>query len=126
MTGNEAHSGHSLCQRSFRSPEPGVLPSWCSDGHESPFDPQEDVGTPKDKRTPQVNAGVVCQVLCEDCPCVYTSETERSNRVRENEQWDVRSLKEVNFTQARKKDSVSEVQPSAITDHVAKNSCTID
>ena len=44
------------------------------------------------------------------------------NGVREKEhQRDVRPLEEVRFTWARKKDSVSEVHLSAITDHVARN-----
>ena len=60
-----------------------------------------------------------------DCSFVYTGETERRYEVREKEnQRDVRSLEEVKFTQARKKDSVSEVQRSAITDHVTRNNHT--
>ena len=35
-------------------------------------------------------------------------------------------MEEVRFTWVRKKDSVSEVHPSAITDHVARNNHTID
>ena len=82
---------------------------------------------PKDKRTPQENTGVVYQVPSKDFPYVYTGETERRYGVREKKhQWDVRSLEEVKFTQARKKASVSEVHPSAITDHVARNNDTID
>ena len=49
---------------------------------------------PKDKRTPQENAGVVHQVPCKYCPCVYTGETERRYGVREKEhQSDVRGGK---------------------------------
>ena len=40
---------------------------------------------PKEKRTPQENTGVVYQVPCKDCPCVYTGETERRYGVREKE-----------------------------------------
>ena len=54
---------------------------------------------PKDKRTPQENAGMMYQIPCKDCPCVYTGEMERRYGVREKEhQRDVRSLEEVNFT----------------------------
>ena len=82
---------------------------------------------PMDKRTPQENAGVVYQVLCKDCLCVYTGETERRYGVSEKEQqWDVRSLEQVKFTRATKKDSHAEVHPSAITDHITKNNHTID
>ena len=64
---------------------------------------------------------------CKDCPGVYTGETERRYRVREKEhQMDVRSLEEMKFTRARKKELVSELHPSAITDHVTRNNHTID
>ena len=77
---------------------------------------------PKDKRTPQENAGVVYQFPCKDSPGVYTGEIERRYRVREKEHHrNVRSLEEVKFTRARKKESVSDLHPSAITDYVAKN-----
>ena len=47
--------------------------------------------------------------------------------MREKEhQRDVRSLEEVKFTRGRKKDSVSEEHPSAITDHVARINYTIE
>ena len=39
---------------------------------------------PKDKHS-QENAGVVYQVPCTDCPCVYTGVTERRYRVKEKE-----------------------------------------
>ena len=39
---------------------------------------------------------------------------------------DIRSLEEVKFTWARKKDVVSKMHPSAITYHVTKNNHTID
>ena len=76
----------------------------------------------KDKRTPQENAGVMYLIPCNDFPCVYTGETERSSGMREmrekEHQQDVRSLEEVKFTWARKKDL-------AITDHVTRNNHTI-
>ena len=53
---------------------------------------------------------------------------ERRYGVREKEkehQRDVRSFEEVKFTQARN-DSVSEMHPLAITDHIARNNHTID
>ena len=82
---------------------------------------------PKDKRTPQENAGVVYQVHSKDFPCVYTGEIETRYGMKEKEhQRDVSSLEEVKFKQARKKDSVSEVHLSAITDHVTRNNHTID
>ena len=58
---------------------------------------------PKDKTSPQENAGVVYQVPCKACPGVYTGETEKRYGVREEHKRDVRSLEEVKFTRARKK-----------------------
>ena len=82
---------------------------------------------PKDKRSLQENSGMVYQIPCKDCPKVYTGETERRYGVREKEhQWDVNSLKDIKYTRARKKDSLSELHPSAITDHVAQSNHTID
>ena len=79
---------------------------------------------PKDNKTPQKNAGVVYYFPCKDCPCVYTAETERRYGVREKEhQGDMRSLEDVKFTWARKKDSVLDVHPSAITYHIARYFC---
>ena len=67
------------------------------------------------------------QVPCKGCPCLNTGATERRYKVREREHHlDVRLLEEVKFTWARKKDSVSEVYPLAIMDHIAKNNQTID
>ena len=78
-------------------------------------------------RTPQENAGVMYEIPCKDCPGVYTGETERRYGVREKEhQRDVRSVEEVKFACARKTDSVSEVHPSAMIDHIARNNHTID
>ena len=79
---------------------------------------------PKDKSTPQENSGVVYQVPYKDCPCVYTGETER--RYGKETPMGCKIFREIKFTLARKKDSVSKVHPSAITDHVIKNNHTID
>ena len=74
-----------------------------------------------------LNERVVYLVPCKNYPCVYTGETERRYRLKEKEhQWNMRSLEVVKFTQATMKDSVFEVNPSAIMDHVAKKNHTID
>ena len=73
---------------------------------------------PKDKRTPQ-NSGAVYQVSCKDCQHVYTGVMERSYGVREKvHKSNVKKLEEKKYTRSRKKDSLMEVHPSAITDHV--------
>ena len=74
----------------------------------------------KDKRTPHDTAGVVYQISCKDCPNVYTEETGRRFSK------DVDSVGEKKFTRARRKESVEEYQPSALTDHVAQSNHTID
>ena len=67
------------------------------------------------------------QVPCNDCLCVYTGETESRYGVREKaHERGVSSLEKVKFRWVRKKDSVSELHNSAITDHVARNNHTID
>ena len=80
---------------------------------------------PKDKCTPQENAGVMYQVPCKDCPSVYTGVTERRYGLREKEhKRDIKTLEE-KYTRSRKKDSLMEVHPSALINHVVKNH-TID
>ena len=52
---------------------------------------------------------------------------ERRYGVRENEpKRDFKTLEEKNFTRSRKKDSLTELHPSAIMDHVAKENHTVD
>ena len=66
------------------------------------------------------------QVPCKDCKDIYTGEMERRYRVREKEhKRDVKTLQE-KYTRSRKKDSLTELHPSATTDHVEKENYTID
>ena len=72
----------------------------------------------KDKKTPHDTAGVVYQISCLDCPKVYTGETGRRYSITEKEhRKDVDSVGEKKFTRARRKESVAEYHPSALTDH---------
>ena len=67
------------------------------------------------------------QIPCKDCPQIYTGETGRRFGVREKEhKSDVKTLEDKQYTRSRKKQSQTEVHPSAITDHVAKDNHTID
>ena len=76
----------------------------------------------KDKRTPHDTAGVVYQIPCKDCTKVYTGETGRRYGIREKEhRKDVDSVEDKRFTRARRKESVEEYHPSALTDHVAQS-----
>ena len=82
---------------------------------------------PKDKRSPQDTASVIYQIPCKDCTKVYTGETGRKYGIREKEhRKDVESIASQKFTRSRKKDSVSDYHPSALTDHVAQQNHTID
>ena len=82
---------------------------------------------PKDKRTPQENVDVVCQVPYKDCPCVYTGGTERRYGVREKEhKRDVKTLEKKRYTRYMMEDSLTEVHPSAIMDHIAKANHSIN
>ena len=47
---------------------------WSGDIDKTAPDTQKDAGAPKDKRTSQENSGVVYQVPCKDCECIYTGE----------------------------------------------------
>ena len=70
---------------------------------------------------------MVYHVPCEDCICVYTGVMERRYGIWEKKhQQDVRHFEKVKFTQAIKKDSVSVVNPSAITHHITRNNHTMD
>ena len=72
----------------------------------------------KDNCTAQENSGVVYQVLC-------TGVTEKRHRVREKEHKKDENTLEERLTRSRKIDSLTELNPSAITDHVAKENHTI-
>ena len=58
---------------------------------------------------------------------IYNGVTERRYKVREMEhKGDIKTLEKNKYTRSRKKDSLMELHPSAITDHVAKENHTID
>ena len=81
---------------------------------------------PKDRHTLQENLGEVYQVPCKDCQCIYKGEMERRYGVSEKEHKRYVKTLEEKYTRSRKKDSLTELQPSAITDHVAKKNHTTD
>ena len=60
------------------------------------------------------------QIPCKDCPTIYTDETGKNCGA------DRKHRKEKKYTGSRKKDSVSEVHSSALTDHVTQTDHTID
>ena len=70
--------------------------------------------------------GAGYQIPCKDCPCIYTGVVERRYEVSEKEhKRDVKTVEE-KYTRSRKKDSLTEVHPSIIMDHVAKENHAVD
>ena len=68
------------------------------------------------------STGVLLQVPCKDCECIYTGEMERRKGVSEKEhKRDVKTLEEKKYTR-----SLMEVHPLAIMDHIVKENHTID
>ena len=64
-----------------------------------------------------------------DClPCSITAKDiiKVCKRDGEKHKIDVKTLEEKKYTRSRKKDSLTELHPSAITDHIAKENHTID
>ena len=78
---------------------------------------------PKDKHTPQENA-----VWCtrSHVRIVHRGDGEKVWGERKEHKRDVKTLEEKKYTRSRKKDSLTEVYPSAIMDHVVKENHTID
>jgi len=82
---------------------------------------------PKDKRDPRDTAGVVYKIPCKDCSKVYIGETARKFGVREKEHIkDGKELEGQKYTRAKKKESVTELHKSALTDHAAQCNHVID
>ena len=82
---------------------------------------------PKDKREPRDTSGVVYQIPCSDCSKVYTGETARRYGTREKEHVrDGKEVEGVKYTRSRRKESVTELHKSAITDHVGQTNHVIN
>ena len=82
---------------------------------------------PKDKINKQNTIGVIYNIPCKNCPSSYIGETGRSLGVRINEhKKDVEKNKKGPFTRAARKESLTELNASAVTDHVNKNNHEIN
>ena len=81
----------------------------------------------KDKISDEKKTGVVYKIPCKNCPKVYIGQTGRQlgTRVKEH-QTDVENNEKQNYTRSARKTSTSEMNKSAITDHVNTNNHVIN
>ena len=73
---------------------------------------------PKDKLSKENQTGLIYQVPCTNCKQVYIGETARSlgKRISEHKE-DVNKNRKKQYTRAARKESLTEYNKSAITDH---------
>ena len=82
---------------------------------------------PKDKRSVQESGGVIYYIPKKNCTMVYIGETSRRFKKREKEyKKDVKHLEGVKNTRVRRKESLTAIHQSALTDHIASKNHTID
>jgi hypothetical protein len=82
---------------------------------------------PKDKQDKLEKCEVVYKIPCKSCKSVYVGETGRKlgTRVKEHMK-DVEQNSGGSFTRAARKESLTQINKSAITDHVKQNNHQID
>ena len=82
---------------------------------------------PKDKQETLEKSEVVYKIPCKNCNQVYIGETGRKfgTRLKEHEK-DVENNKKGQFTRTKRKESLQELNKSAITDHANQNNHEID
>ncbi|XP_072042917.1 uncharacterized protein [Amphiura filiformis] len=82
---------------------------------------------PKDKIDSSQSCDCVYEIPCQTCNKSYIGETGRKFQTRLNEhRKDTEKIKDVKYTRAKRKESVTEQHKSAITDHVAQENHVID
>ena len=82
---------------------------------------------PKDKLEKEGTPNCVYEIPCKNCSHTYVGETKRQFGVRLNEHKKEADKAASNkFTRSQRKESQSEINKSAITDHVARNNHIID
>ena len=73
---------------------------------------------PKDKVDKLKNSGVVYEIPCRNCDSTYIGETKRNLGIRVSEhRRDVNQQEKKQFTRSTRKQSTSELNKSAVTDH---------
>ena len=82
---------------------------------------------PKDKIEKENKTGVVYQIPCTNCEKTYIGETGRDLKTRMSEHMkDVNQHEKRQYTRAARRESETEINKSAITDHVNKYNHTIN
>ena len=82
---------------------------------------------PKDKLSKEQTAGVVYKIPCKNCKEAYIGETGRQFQARQKEHKEnVKENEKRHSTRAARKQSQTEYNTSALTDHVNKNNHVID
>ena len=82
---------------------------------------------PKDKVQKLRNSGVVYEIPCMNCKATYIGETKRNLSIRISEhKRDVTQQEKKQFTRSARKESSSEINKSAVTDHVNTRNHVID
>ena len=82
---------------------------------------------PKDKLDLKKTINCVYEIPCKSCPQSYIGETKRQFGTRLNEhKLESDKAGETTFTRSKRKESLTEMNKSAITDHVAKENHIID
>ena len=82
---------------------------------------------PKDKQDINKTCGVIYDIQCKECKKSYIGETGRvfGTRLKEHQK-DSKKVKQRKFTRAQRKESLTEINKSAITDHIAQENHVID
>ncbi len=82
---------------------------------------------PKDKMNVEKNINCVYEIPCKSCAQTYIGETKRQlgTRLKEHRSEAEKAGKQT-FTRAKRKESLTELNKSAITDHVTREKHIID
>ncbi|XP_072051726.1 uncharacterized protein [Amphiura filiformis] len=83
---------------------------------------------PKDKRDPNETCEVVYRVDCKGCDKMYVGETGRAfaTRLKEHQKDAEKITSNRNYTRAKRKESLTEQNKSAITDHISQENHVIN
>ncbi|XP_072048709.1 uncharacterized protein [Amphiura filiformis] len=82
---------------------------------------------PKDKQEKERTANCVYEIPCKSCPQTYIGETKRQFGVRMSEhKREAEKAGQLKYTRSKRTESLTEINKSAITDHVSRENHIID